>query len=244
MALRWSPAMGAFAMSARQVLFAFLLLAFADGVSAKCCPHRFEDIWQYILTPFITLCIGYGTNTVAVKMLFHPREPKKLCCLTLQGVFPKRQTVLAEKIGETVNNRLLTHADIREYMLKDQFQASLVPVIEKIVDSLLTTGLDEVHPQFGMMLAGAQSLKQKLHKDFVAEMVEGLPEITKKISSNMEKTTKIDQMVEEKIREMSLADMEKMFLDFMEEEFKFIEFLGGFLGFFVGLIQALVFYFT
>ena len=116
--------------------------------------------------------------------------------------------------------------------------------MEKIVDTLLTTGLNEVHPQFELILATAKTLKENLKKDFVAEVVEALPMLTNKISEQMERTTKIDEMVSEKIKAMSLDDMERMFLDFMEEEFKFIEFLGGFLGFFVGLIQALVMYFT
>eukprot|EP01059_Diplonema_ambulator_P036247 TRINITY_DN897_c0_g4_i1.p1 TRINITY_DN897_c0_g4~~TRINITY_DN897_c0_g4_i1.p1 ORF type:complete len:235 (+),score=72.52 TRINITY_DN897_c0_g4_i1:35-739(+) len=226
------------------VLWWAVFLTFVGPAAAKCCPHKFEEIWQYILTPFITLGIGYGTNMVAVKMLFHPKNPKKICCVTLHGIFPKRKSTLAEKVGDTVNTKLLTHALIREWMLKDGFQMSLVPVVEQIVETLLTTGLDEVHPQFGMMLAGAQSLRTKLKQDFVAEVVEALPMLTTKISEQMEKNTKIDEMVRTKIEEMSLDDMEKMFLDFMEEEFKFIEFLGGFLGFFVGLIQALVFYFT
>lgn len=51
-------------------------------------------------------------------------------------------------------------------------------------------------------------------------------------------------MVESKIADMDFEDMERMFLEFMEEEFRFIEFLGGFLGFFVGVVQALVFYLT
>ena len=116
--------------------------------------------------------------------------------------------------------------------------------MEKVVDTLLTKGLNEVHPQFEIMLATAKTLKANMHSDFVGEVVEALPKLTEKISDQMEKTTKIDEMVAEKIKCMSFDEMEKMFLDFMEEEFKFIEFLGGFLGFFVGLIQALVFYFT
>ena len=58
----------------------------------------------------------------------------------------------------------------------------------------------------------------------------------------MEESIHIDELVTVKIKTMSLDEMEKMFLSFMKEEFKFIEFLGGFLGFFVGLIQAIIFY--
>ncbi|KAJ9472975.1 hypothetical protein DIPPA_18003 [Diplonema papillatum] len=231
-------------MTSHAWLSLVLLLGLVQAVVAECCPYRFEDIWQYIITPFITLGIGYGTNMVAVKMLFHPREPVKVCCWTIQGIFPKRQKVLAAKVGETVNAKLLTHADIREHMLKDGFQTSLVPVVERVVETLLTTGLNEVHPQFSIMISAGGELKKKLKQDFVAEMVEALPMVTTKLSEQMEKTIQIDEMVRTKIEEMHFDEMERMFLDFMEEEFKFIEFLGGFLGFFVGLIQALVFYFS
>eukprot|EP01061_Rhynchopus_euleeides_P010582 TRINITY_DN2006_c0_g3_i1.p1 TRINITY_DN2006_c0_g3~~TRINITY_DN2006_c0_g3_i1.p1 ORF type:complete len:235 (+),score=99.01 TRINITY_DN2006_c0_g3_i1:78-782(+) len=230
-------------LDSRSLLSWLVLACLFDAVAGE-RSNRFEDIWQYILTPFITMGIGYGTNMVAVKMLFHPQEEKRFLCVKIQGIFPKRQNVLAAKVGETVNAKLLRHCDIREHMLKDQFQKSLVPVVEKVVDTLLTTGLNEVHPQFEIMLATAKTLKANMHQDFVSEVVEALPRLTEKISEQMERTTKIDEMVTEKIQQMSLDEMEKMFLDFMEEEFKFIEFLGGFLGFFVGLIQALVFYFS
>lgn len=202
------------------------------------------DLWVYILTPYITCAIGYGTNTVAVKMLFHPRQPFHVCCLNLQGVFPKRQKKLAYEVGKTVQRQLLTHDDILEHMQKDEFQISLKPVVERVVDTLLDEGVNEVHPMFGVMLSAAPRVKVKLKKDFVAEMMENLPSLVEKLSDQMRESVKIDLMVETKIAEMDFIDMERMFLEFMEEEFKFIEFLGGFLGFFVGVIQALVFYFT
>ena len=48
--------------------------------------------------PVIGALIGWLTNWVAVKMLFHPREPLKLGIVTVQGIFPKRQQALAEKL--------------------------------------------------------------------------------------------------------------------------------------------------
>jgi len=51
-----------------------------------------------ILIPIISAFIGWFTNWIAIKMLFHPREPKKFLGLTLHGIFPKRQKVIAEKL--------------------------------------------------------------------------------------------------------------------------------------------------
>merc|ERR1719456_1584760 len=102
-------------------------------------------------------------------MLFHPREPIRFCCLSLQGVFPKRQKKLAFEVGKTVERQLLTHDDILEHMQKDEFQISLKPVVESVVDTLLDEGVNEVHPLFGVMLASAPRVKVKLKKDFVGE---------------------------------------------------------------------------
>ena len=52
--------------------------------------------WTWGLLPIIAAIIGWGTNYLAVRMLFHPRKQKNILGLKLQGVFPKRQKVLAE----------------------------------------------------------------------------------------------------------------------------------------------------
>jgi len=41
--------------------------------------------------PFIAAIIGWVTNYLAIKMLFHPREKINLIFFSLQGIFPKRQ---------------------------------------------------------------------------------------------------------------------------------------------------------
>ncbi len=65
------------------------------------------DILIY-LTPLMTGIIGWFTNWVAVKLLFKPEKPVNLGITTLQGIFPKRQNKLAEKIGKMVALELLT----------------------------------------------------------------------------------------------------------------------------------------
>ena len=51
---------------------------------------------RIILMPIIGFIIGYFTNYIAIKMLFHPRNK----ILGIQGVLPKRKQEIARKIGE------------------------------------------------------------------------------------------------------------------------------------------------
>ncbi|NDC78344.1 MAG: DUF445 family protein, partial [Chitinophagia bacterium] len=53
--------------------------------------------------PVISAFIGWVTNWVAIKMLFHPRRPIRFLGLTVQGIFPKRQRQFAERLGRMVS---------------------------------------------------------------------------------------------------------------------------------------------
>ena len=64
------------------------------------------------LLPFIAAGIGWVTNYLAVKMLFHPRKEVRVLGFQIQGVFPKRQTALAEKLGDLVSEELFSIEEV------------------------------------------------------------------------------------------------------------------------------------
>ena len=66
------------------------------------------------LLPILAALIGWITNYLAIKMLFHPHQPKKILGLTFQGVFPKRQAQIAEKLGDLVANELFSMKDVAQ----------------------------------------------------------------------------------------------------------------------------------
>ena len=53
----------------------------------------------YIITVLLSTFTGWITTWIAIKMLFHPRKPIKILGLTIQGIFPKNQQQIAEKLG-------------------------------------------------------------------------------------------------------------------------------------------------
>ena len=89
------------------------------------------------LLPFISGLIGWITNWIAVKMLFHPREPLDLKIFTLQGIFPKRQKVLAEKLGKVVAVELFSFDDIYNAITDPSVMTELLMVVEGKMDVFL-----------------------------------------------------------------------------------------------------------
>ena len=73
------------------------------------------DYLHYISGPLVGAVIGYCTNYIAVKMLFHPYKPVKLFGWTLPftpGVIPKNKPRLAKAIAKAVSEVLLTKQDL------------------------------------------------------------------------------------------------------------------------------------
>lgn len=93
---------------------------------------------KYIITPIIGTVIGYGTNYIAVKMLFRPRNEVKILGRTLPftpGAIPKGKPRLAKAIGNVVGNTLITKDDIKSKLLNENTQAAVIGKISEILNA-------------------------------------------------------------------------------------------------------------
>ncbi|HET7627359.1 MAG TPA: DUF445 family protein [Bacillales bacterium] len=88
------------------------------------------NIWiEIILLTGIGALIGGVTNSLAIKMLFRPYHPKFIGKWRLPftpGLIPKRREELAEQLGKTVMDHLLTPESIRRKLRDEQFQAEVL----------------------------------------------------------------------------------------------------------------------
>lgn len=89
--------------------------------------------YSIIIRPLIGAGIGYITNWIAVKMMFRPLHPIKIGKFTLPftpGIIPKNQPKLAESIGNTITNTLLTDNDLKEVLLSNEVKKYILSNIQ------------------------------------------------------------------------------------------------------------------
>lgn len=185
--------------------------------------------------PFISAFIGWITTWVAIKMLFHPRYPVRFLGLTIQGVFPKRQQMVAEQLGKVVARELI-HFDEIAAMLKDDAQLqSLTPTIEKHLDSFLHVKLKEKLPVISMFVG--EGTLQKIKEGMLEEIELLLPEIISQYTESLSKKVDIEKIVTEKVSAYSSDKLEEILQSVMKKEFWFLELVALILGFVIGLIQ-------
>lgn len=200
------------------------------------------NTWIIILVPLISAFIGWITNWVAIKMLFHPREPKKFLGITFQGIFPKRQHQFASKLGKIVSNEFLSFSDIEDRISNPENLKKIMPMIEEHVDHFLRVRLSDEMPVISMFI-GDKTIG-KVKGAFMNEIETLFPEVMKQYTSNLRSELDIESIVVKKVSSFSSDKLEEILYQIMSKEFRFVEVIGAIIGFLIGSVQVLITWLT
>ena len=89
-----------------------------------------ENSWvQFGIHVFVGTMAGGLSDTVAVWMLFNPKQKK----FGFQGAIPKNQARLAKSLGRTVGERLLTPGDLQKELARPELLAAFQSRIEDVI---------------------------------------------------------------------------------------------------------------
>lgn len=193
-----------------------------------------HTFWVYS-QPLVAAFTGWFTTWIAIFMLFHPREPKRFLGITIQGIFPKRQKQFAAKLGTTVATELLHFNDIAA-QIKDETQfAALMPGIEAHIDRFLGEKLALKMPMLAMFLS--PEILAQIKGGLMEEIAAMLPSVIGQFADSLSAKINVEKMVTEKVASFSSDRLEALLLAVMTKEFRFVELIGGVLGFVIGLVQ-------
>ncbi|TAE17029.1 MAG: DUF445 family protein [Bacteroidetes bacterium] len=191
-----------------------------------------------LLLPVISAFIGWFTNWVAIKMLFHPQKPVKFLGITVQGVFPKNQAKFAQNLGRMVSNELLSFADIEAKITNPANLQKVMPLVETHIDDFLRKKLAESMPVISMFI-GDKTIEQ-LKMVFMAELQTLFPQLLGNYMQQLQTDLDLEKIVTEKVAAFSTQKLEALLVQIIAKEFRFIEILGGILGFIIGVFQILL----
>jgi uncharacterized membrane protein YheB (UPF0754 family) len=190
--------------------------------------------WLYTI-PIISAFIHWLTIWMALKLLFHPRQPKKILGFTLHGVFPKRQKQIAESLGRIVGQELLSFSDIEKTITNPANLQKILPLAEEHIDNFLRNKLKGTMPVISMFI-GEKTINQ-LKTVFMKELEDLFPVIMKDYVTHLKNDLDLEKIVVDKIANFSSDRLETMLNQILTKEFRFVEVIGAALGFFIGLLQ-------
>jgi len=189
-----------------------------------------------LLIPVISAFIGWFTNWIAIKMLFHPREPKKILGIRFQGIFPKNQYQFAQKLGALVSNELLSFKDIESKITNPSNIQKVMPIVEEHIDHFLRVKLAEKMPVISMFI-GEKTIGE-LKAVFLQELQTLFPQLLSSYMGNLQADLDLEKIVTDKVAAFSSDKLEQILNSIMSKEFRFVEIIGAVLGFIIGLLQV------
>ncbi len=180
-----------------------------------------------LLPPLVGAFVGFVTNVIAVELLFHPKKPIRILNFKFQGLVPARSKEIIERFMDSLSEILsekdfefvIERAVTRSYKesLKNRVQNGWFSIIERYTD-----------------------LPKKIDEWIESNLISYIKEI---VTKNISKNVDIREFVMKKAEEISDEQIEDLFKRFAKKELRFIEISGAIIGFIIGSIQSVIFYF-
>lgn len=193
---------------------------------------------QYLIPVILSAFTGWITTWVAIKMLFHPRKPVNILGFKLQGIFPKNQQLIAQKLGQVVSKEFISFAEIEAKVTNPENLQKLKPEIENHIDKFLKEKLSSLFPMLSMFI-GDKTINQ-LKAAFLTELEGLFPILMKNYMVTLEKDLDLEKIVTEKVANFSSEKLEDILDQITKKEFQFLEVIGGVFGLIIGLVQVLI----
>lgn len=188
------------------------------------------DVVPWVMLPTVGAAIGWATNWLAIKMLFHPRVP----VMGLHGLLPRRQQELAASVGDVVGGELVPVDDL----LKGLDGVDLTPHLSEMLDKAINNKLEDVRriPLIGGLVTPERVAG--IRDGVLAQLKESQPVLLARFKQLVKERIDIGALAREKLGAFDLDRLEKIVNHIAHREFRAIEWWGAILGGLIGVAQA------
>ncbi|MGE9292599.1 DUF445 family protein [Ruficoccus sp. ZRK36] len=196
-----------------------------------------DAILPLLWIPFVTAFIGWLTNWVAIRMLFRPRRPVRLLFFTWQGLIPRRQNDVADTVAEVIEREVLSQHTIRTELERLDVSGRLDEFVRRVVREKAGRKLQAI-PLIGAFINDRTlGMIEKAAVDAVHEEADKMRD---NLAEDLEKHLQIRDIVRQRIADFDLDKLEEVVKQVATREFRLIEWLGGILGFIIGVAQVAI----
>ena len=180
-----------------------------------------NNIIRILILAIIGGLIGYITNVIAIKLIFRPINPIKIPILNIE---------------------------IQEGLLGRSSYGCSMTFTQKNEDAILDI-IDYIKVRVKLILSEKMTLIpstiRNLVQNYVSEIIEdeireGIDELSEEMIIKTKNRINIKEIIENKINELDLYELETIILQIVKNELRHIEVLGLILGFFIGIVQGII----
>ncbi|MES1923719.1 DUF445 family protein [Salinisphaera sp. T31B1] len=197
------------------------------------------EAWKYLSMPVISAIVGYVTNVVAIKMMFHPIEFVGVWkpYLGWQGIVPRKASKMTGISVDTITESLITEDEIFGRLDPDRVAAELERPMIEMTDEITDQVMHRHHPALweAMPQMVRAQVKRRVRNQAPAIVRELMNEVRTNVRYMFDLKGMITRVL---VREKNLLN--RIFLETGRDEFVFIGRSGAYFGFAFGLLQMAI----
>ena len=208
---------------------------FLFGVLQAAAWFFYQGSW---VLPVCGFLVGYLTNFLALKCIFQPVEPRRLCGVTVHGLFLRRQQEVSAQFADINAREILTPAAMWQAILagprREAFRTMLSRHTARFVDRL-AGGLKPVV----LAYVGADEF-YRLRQKIALRTLQEMPQHIHLTYDYTGEAMDMETTLREAMQALSYADFEGVLHPVFEEDELKLILVGAVLGTAVGVFQLLV----
>ncbi|SFB60420.1 Uncharacterized membrane protein YheB, UPF0754 family [Amycolatopsis marina] len=192
-----------------------------------------------IIMPLFGLFIGWFTDWLALKMIFHPRYPVRYFGLfEWQGLFLKRRAEVSEAYASLIAKEIITPHNVIEAVLRGPLSDRVLRLIQRQVDEELAKHVSVAKPL--VVLAVGSKRYQEMKLGISEQIMRRLPETMRYVEDYAEDAMDIRNVLVRKMKELDAEEFEGLLRPAFQQDEWILIATGALLGAAVGELQVQV----
>lgn len=199
---------------------------------------HFSQTLTLILVPMaVATAHGFFTNWMAVQLLLKPVRPVNILGFKLQGLLPRRQEELAERISAAIAERFLTREDILNFLRQvDPVSAMRALLVEKWEEKL--GGILDSIPM-ARLFVNPERL-QGIRDTLAEALAEEAGTFTERLVDSLEGKIDLKETLRRNILAFDVTELNGIIEQIGYREFREIAWVGAGIGFLIGSVHAAI----
>lgn len=198
----------------------------------------FAQIISLILVPMaVATAHGFFTNWMAVQLLLKPVKPVNILGFKLQGLLPRRQEELAERISSAIAERFLTREDILNFLRQVDPVAAMRTLLAEKWDEKLGEILDSI--PMAKMFISAERL-QGIRDKIAGALAEEAGAFTERLVDSLDGKIDLKETLRRNIMAFDVTELNDIIEQIGYREFREIAWVGAAIGLLIGMVHAVI----
>jgi uncharacterized membrane protein YheB (UPF0754 family) len=189
-----------------------------------------------LIMPAFGALVGLSTDWVALKMIFYPREPRRILGVRWQGMFQKRRKQVAADYGRLIAEEVLTMPKLLDAMLTGPKSDRLITLVQRHIARVVDRQVGLAKPLV-VLTVGSERYRQ-LKKDAAQRAFAEVSTTMAPAMKYAKDALAVEQTIVDAMLALTPVEFEGVLRPaFQQDEWKLI-LVGGILGAIVGELQV------